>query len=149
MATLLPGIKSIFGNQAPDKDFINLDSINVVKGQPIKPNLDSVPDDIVEKANMNQASRIYDETLKSTGNANSALVKAQEYLDNLGIPWSIDPLHSTGQGLVLVENATGQVKIAYRGTDINNTKDLITDALSIVGVDEKLSPEFQQHLPRR
>jgi hypothetical protein len=146
--TKIKVLKSIFGNQAPDKKdknvtALNLDSINAFKVQPIKPNLDSVPDDIIEKANMNQASRIYDETLKSTGNTTSALVKAQEYLDNLGIPWSIDPLHSTGQGLVLVENETGQVKIAYRGTDINNTKDLITDALSIVGVDEKLSPEWK------
>ena len=146
--TKIKVLKTIFGNQAPEapkapdkKEKVYIQEL--AKPQPIKPNLDSVPDDIVEKANMNQASRIYDETLKSTGNANSALVKAQEYLDNLSIPWSIDPLHSTGQGLVLVENETGQVKIAYRGTDITNTKDLITDALSIVGVDEKLSPEWK------
>jgi len=42
---------------------------------------------------------------------------------------------------VLINEETGQVKVAYRGTDTTNPKDLATDLLSIRSL-EKSSPEY-------
>ena len=44
-------------------------------------------------------------------------------------------------GLVLIDNQTGEPTISYRGTDIKNSQDLITDALALFG-QEKISPEY-------
>lgn len=113
------------------------------KPQGIRPTISTLPEDAVMKANMNQAGRVFDETLKATNNDQiKATLKAQEYLDNLKIEWYVEPQLSTGQGLVLV-SPEGEVIISYRGTDGENPKDLITDILAFKGK-EKLSPEWKE-----
>ncbi|KAL1527396.1 hypothetical protein AB1Y20_016064 [Prymnesium parvum] len=64
---------------------------------------------------------------------------AQAYLDKEGIPYTIDRLHSTQENLVLLGD--GDVKIAYRGTDIKNVSDVSADALIAAG-GEGIHPHF-------
>jgi hypothetical protein len=101
--------------------------------QRIKPSLESVPDDAIQKASLIEASSLYDKY---------GFKKAQEFLDNRGIELTIDPQLSTGQGLVVI-SPEGEVSIAYRGTDVKNGKDILTDVLGFAGK-EKNSPEYRE-----
>jgi len=102
------------------------------KGKLVKPTNTSIPDDVLMKARFAQASKIYYEEGESA---------AQDYLDSFDLNYTIEHTLSTGIGLVLIDNDTGEVTIAYRGTDINNPTDLLTDALAFGG-QETLSPEY-------
>lgn len=92
----------------------------------------TIPEDVLMKARMAQASRVY-----STNGAKAA----QDYLDKNNIPYTIETELSSDISIVLIDNATGETMIAYRGTDVNNPKDLLTDALALFGK-EKYSPEY-------
>jgi len=92
----------------------------------------SIPEDIIMKARMANASRIYYEQGESA---------AQAYLDKYKIPYTIETNLSSDIALVLIDNETGETILSYRGTDVNNSKDLITDALALFG-SERNSPEY-------
>ena len=81
---------------------------------------------------MVNASRIYYEQGETA---------AQDYLDKNGLNYTVEKQLSSGIGLVLLDNETGEATIAYRGTDVSNSKDLITDALALFG-QERSSPEY-------
>jgi hypothetical protein len=104
------------------------------KGKPQPATEQTIPDDILMKARMAQASRVF-----STDGAKSA----QEYLDKYQIPYTIETELSSDISIVLIDNATGETMIAYRGTDINNPKDLLTDALALFGK-EKYGIEYAE-----
>jgi hypothetical protein len=104
----------------------------IVKGKSQPATDQTIPEDVLMKARMAEASRIY-----STDGQDVA----QEYLDRYKIPYTIEQTLSSDISIVLINNNTGETIIAYRGTDITNAKDLITDALALFGK-EKLSPEY-------
>ena len=109
--------------------------INVPKATRLKKNTptdQSIPEDILMKAKMVQASKIF---------STDGLSAAQEYLNSNKINYTIEPELSSDISIVLLDNETGEAVIAYRGTDITNGRDLITDALAVFG-QEKLSPEY-------
>lgn len=93
---------------------------------------ESIPEDLLLKAKLVNASRIYYEEGESA---------AQTYLDSQGLNYTIEKELSSGISLVLLDNETGKATIAYRGTDVSNSKDLITDALALFG-QERSSPEY-------
>jgi hypothetical protein len=106
----------------------------IAKGKPQPASNTTIPEDVLMKARMANASRIY-----STEGADAA----QEYLNKYNINYTIETELSSDIGLVLIDNNTGETIIAYRGTDLTNAKDLITDALALFG-SEKLSPEYSE-----
>lgn len=106
----------------------------IAKGKPQPASDKTIPEDVLMKARMAQASRLF-----STEGPESA----QEYLNKYKINYTVEPELSSDIGLVLIDNNTGETIIAYRGTDITNPKDLITDALALFG-SEKLSPEYSE-----
>jgi len=106
--------------------------ITLSKGKLIQASDSYVPEDVLMKARFAQASKIY---------YTSGLSDAQDYLDSFGYDYMIDDNLSTSIGLVLINNETGEITISYRGTDINNPADLLTDALGVGGL-ETLSPEY-------
>ena len=104
------------------------------KGKPQPATEQTIPDDVLMKARMAQASRLF---------STDGIKAAQEYLDKYNIPYTIETELSSDISIVLIDNATGETMIAYRGTDINNPKDLLTDALALFGK-EKYSPEYAE-----
>jgi hypothetical protein len=97
-----------------------------------KPTDDTIPEDILMKARMAEASKIYYEQGEKA---------AQDYLDRYKIAYTIEKQLSSDIALVLIDNETGEIILSYRGTDISNSKDLITDALALFG-QERNSPEY-------
>jgi hypothetical protein len=104
----------------------------VSKGKSQEATDSSIPDDLLMKARMVEASRIYYE---------SGIDDAQNYLNKNKINYTIEPRLSSEISTVLIDNVTGETVISYRGTDVNNSKDLITDALALFGK-ERSSPEY-------
>ena len=90
-----------------------------------KPTIKRMPEEELEKAKMSRAARIF----RDDGHES-----AQEYLDENDINHTIDPELSDDHGLVLKNNETGKVKVAYRGTDVATPSDLITDGALGLGV---------------
>lgn len=68
--------------------------------------------------------------------------KAQRYLDKEGINYIIEPEISNAEGLVLINRETGIPKVAFRGTNFKNLKDLKTDLAIVHGVEEA-TPQFR------
>lgn len=108
------------------------DSLKYSKGKTFKPSNTSIPEDVLMKARFAQASKIY---------YSEGLTSAQDYIDSFGYNFTIEPDVSTGIGLVLIDNDTGEITISYRGTDIKNPTDLLTDTLAFAGA-ETYSPEY-------
>ena len=94
-----------------------------------------MPEHELEKAKMARAARIF----RDDGHES-----AQEYLDENNINHTIDPELSDNHGLVLKNNETGKVKVAYRGTDMANAHDIITDAGLGVGVPSRQVKQMNQ-----
>ena len=93
--------------------------------RPLKPTLTDLTATQVDKARMVKASRVaYEESFAA----------AQAYLDESGIPYDIDTALSSSESLVLIGD--DGVKIAYRGTKIENVSDVSTDAMIAAGVEE-------------
>lgn len=100
-------------------------------GLPLKPNVTDLTSDQIMKAKMVNASKIAYE---------NGYEEAQAYLDKEGIPYDIDTSLSSKESLVLL--ADDGVKIAYRGTKIQNVGDVSADAMIAAGVEEH-HPQFK------
>lgn len=93
----------------------------------IKPNIDSLPDEVIDKAKMVKASSIaYDTDFN----------QAQMFLDQNDIPYIIDEELSNSEGLVLHNPATKDTKLAFRGTKFTSAEDLYTDGLIATGYED-------------
>jgi hypothetical protein len=103
------------------------------RGKPTKATEKIVPEDILVKAKLANASRIFYE---------SGYDVAQDYInENIGEnTYIIEPDLSNDIGLVVLDQ-NDNVSISYKGTDVNNPQELLTDGLSIFGK-ETNSPEF-------
>jgi hypothetical protein len=98
-----------------------------------KPNISSLDDAAIEKANLVKASRIAYE---------SNFDKAQAHLDENNIPYTIDKNLSNTEGLVLKNNNTNEIKVAYRGTKWGNSSDIVANG-KIFGNAESTDAQFK------
>ena len=98
-----------------------------------KANITQLSNDRLEQVALVKASKIaYSQGMR----------EAQKYLESLNLKWTIDLPLSTPDSLVLV-NPEGKVKVAYRGTEILNPEDIISDASIAKGVDREL-PQYRR-----
>lgn len=105
----------------------------VIPNSRIKANITQLSDERLEQVALVKASKIaYSEGLPA----------AQRYLDLKGLKWTIDPSLSTSDSLVLV-NPQRQTKIAYRGTEVLNPEDVISDASILVEKEQEL-PQYRR-----
>lgn len=105
--------------------------LGIVARRPLKPTLTDLSAKQIDKARMVKASRIAYE---------KGFDEAQSFLDDSGIPYDIDAALSSKESLVLIGD--DGVKIAYRGTKIENLSDVSTDAMIAVGAEEH-HPQFR------
>ena len=103
----------------------------------IKPNIKSVPLIVRQKAQMAKASGMYHD---NNGNVDST----QSYLDQMEVPYKIDPELSNQDSLVLFDK-DNNVKVAYRGTKWNNLEDIKGNMSIAAGYDEN-SPQYMRAL---
>ena len=92
-------------------------------------NLTELPDDVMLDAKLTKMSSKY---YKTGG------IDADNFMEQEGIKdWKIDTDLSSDKGLVVVNENTGKVKVAYRGTDAKgmNIQDLETDAKIYMGTE--------------
>ena len=82
----------------------------------VKSNIDSVPVEVRQKAQMAKASGIAHDSDNFTD--------AQDYLKQMEVPYKIDQELSNQDSLVLVGEETGDIKVAYRGTKYKNLEDI-------------------------
>ena len=128
----IPKKQNAVTTSIPTKSASVKPTMSLSKGKSQQATDTTIPEDILMKSRMVEASRIYYE------NGEDA---AQTYLDRNKIGYTIEPNLSSDIGLVLIDNDTGETVISYRGTDVNNSRDLLTDALSLFGK-ERSSPEY-------
>ncbi len=96
----------------------------------IKPNIDSIPNEVRQKALMVKASTLYHDN-----NQNAEAVN--DFLEDNDINFSVDDELSTPEGLVLYEKDNpDNVKIAFRGSKMNNLGDWVSNAKILVGQEE-------------
>lgn len=112
-----------------DKKISNSSTLRVSK--PLKPSIQDLTQEQIDKARMVKASRLAFE---------DSFEAAQSYLDKEGIPYDIDTSLSSKESLVLVGD--DGVKIAYRGTKITNVNDVSADGMIAAGVEE-YHPQFR------
>ena len=120
-------LDSLLGTQTPKSH----QAVPLRVTRPLKPTLTDLSTTQIDKARMVKASRIAYE---------DGFPAAQTYLDDLGIPYDIDTALSSKESLVLIGD--DGVKIAYRGTKIQNLGDVSTDAMIAAGVEEH-HPQFR------
>ncbi len=106
------------------------DNINRAKNYSVlsnvKSNIKNVSGEVRQKAQMAKASSIaHDNDFNA----------AQDYLDQMDIPFKIDKELSNKESLVL-SNPEGDVKVAYRGTKWSNLGDVKTNFKIITGTEE-------------
>ena len=107
-------------------------NLNAFKNKPTHKNL---TDEEVDNAKLARASRIYkDDGLEAT----------EEYLKENDLDYDIDHELSDSEGLVLINKKTGNARVAYRGTDIKNFRDISTDAGLFVGVPSNRISQMNQ-----
>jgi hypothetical protein len=94
----------------------------------VKSNIDSVPVEVRQKAQMAKASGI--------AHDNENFTDAQDYLNQMEVPYKIDQQLSNQDSLVLVGEETGDIKVAYRGTKWKNLEDIKGNASIAMGSDE-------------
>ena len=94
----------------------------------VKSNIDSVPVEVRQKAQMAKASGI--------AHDNDNFTDAQDYLKQMEVPYKIDQELSNQDSLVLVGEETGDIKVAYRGTKWKNLEDIKGNASIAMGADE-------------
>jgi hypothetical protein len=80
-----------------------------------KASIQALDDETIEKANLIKASRIYYEDDVNT---------AQAFLTQKKIPYTIDTELSNSAGIVITNNNTGEIKVAYRGTKWDSVNDI-------------------------
>ena len=97
----------------------------------IRPNVDEVPELVSQKAKMVKASSLFD-----TNNGDKQSIN--EYLEENDIPYKVsDKVESTGEALVLENiNDPTDVKVAFRGSKMNNIQDWISNAKLAVGQEQ-------------
>lgn len=100
--------------------------------RPLQASLKDVPSEVRAKAQLVKASRIAYER---------GFAAAQQYLDRERLPYTIDLEHSSTESLVLL-GEDGQVKIAYRGTKVENPSDILSDAGILAG-QEGRTPQYR------
>ena len=99
---------------------------------PVKPNIDSLDNETINRAKMANASNIFLET-ENVDATNESL---------RGTGFKVDEELSTGEGLVLNNPETNEVKVSFRGTNtsfkrpISSVKDLVSDVKIISGVEQ-------------
>ena len=92
----------------------------------VKSNIKNISGETRQKAQMAKASAIaHDKNFE----------EAQDYLDQMDVPYKIDTNLSNKESLVLT-NPEGDVKISYRGTKWNNLGDIKTNLQIITGQEE-------------
>ncbi len=93
----------------------------------IKPNVDSIPLEVKQKALMVKASTLFHDNNQNVEDVN-------DFLENNDINYTVDEELSTPEGLVIYENDNpDNVKIAFRGSKMNNLGDWISNAKIAVG----------------
>jgi hypothetical protein len=122
--------------------------------KPINASHSELTSDEIMKAKMLEAGKIVEIESKNTNmelfldentrlqRLQFGLNKAQEYLDQQGIKYTIEPELSTTEGLILINNETGVPKGVFRGTNFKNISDLKTD-LALVHGTEDLTAQFK------
>jgi len=96
----------------------------------IKPNVDSIPLEVKQKALMVKASTIYHDNNQDADSVN-------DFLEDNDINFSVDDELSTPEGLVLYEKDNPEnVKIAFRGSRMNNLGDWVSNSKILVGQEE-------------
>ena len=109
---------------------------NYIPNKAVKANITKLSEPRLEQAALVRASKIA---------YSQGFIEAQKYLEPYG--WKIDTALSNQDSLVVTKGS--QVKIAYRGTEILNPEDVISDAviakdaLTGLGLDRKL-PQYQR-----
>lgn len=115
--------------------------------EPIKASHTELTPDEIMKAKMLEAGKIAELESKTTNldmilddqtyqqRVQRGIFKAQEYLDEQGIKWTINPELSNREGLIITENATGISKGVYRGTNFKNVQDLKADLAILHGTE--------------
>ncbi len=101
----------------------------------VKSNIDNVPVEVRQKAQMAKASGIAHDSDNFTD--------AQDYLKQMEVPYKIDQELSNQDSLVLVGEETGDIKVAYRGTKYKNLEDIKGNASIAFGADEG-SPQYNR-----
>ena len=101
----------------------------------VKSNIDSVPVEVRQKAQMAKASGVAHDKDNFTD--------AQDYLDQMEVPYKIDQELSNQDSLVLVGEESGDIKVAYRGTKYKNLEDIKGNASIAFGSDEG-SPQYNR-----
>ncbi len=95
----------------------------------VKPNISAVPEDVRKKALMVKASKLYDDN-------NGDKDAIDSFLEDNDIPFTVDDELSTGEGLVLVERGNPEnIKMAYRGSQMNSLKDWVSNAKILQGAE--------------
>ena len=97
----------------------------------IKANVNEVPELVKQKAKMVRASSLFD---SNNGDKQSV----NEYLEENDVPYRVsDKVESTGEALVLENiNDPTDVKVAFRGSKMNNLQDWISNAKLAVGQEQ-------------
>ena len=100
---------------------------------PVKPNLDTLDNETINKAKMVNSSNIFLETDNNIDATNESL---------RGTGFQLDPDLSTNEGVVLTNPETNEIKVAFRGTNtsykrpIQSVKDLVSDVKIISGTEQ-------------
>jgi len=114
--TAPPQEKPIYEAEKQDKRKEQTQSL--VKPAPIaKPTQEYLTEEQITKAKLAKASDIFHK---------EGADKAESYLNDNDLNYTIDWQLSNDSGLVLIDNNTGRAVVAYRGTDISSPADWIT-----------------------
>ena len=97
----------------------------------VRPNTNEIPELVKQKAKMVRASGLFD----SNGGDKQSV---NEYLEENDIPYRVsDKVESTGEALVLENiNDPTDVKVAFRGSKMNNLQDWISNAKLLAGQEQ-------------
>lgn len=107
----------------------------LVKPAPIaKPTQEYLTEEQITKAKLAKASDIFHKEGQQ---------KAESYLNDNDLNYTIDWQLSNDSGLVLIDNNTGRAVVAYRGTDISSPADWIT-GLSMLRNEEAQNSVFRE-----
>ena len=100
----------------------------------VKPNIETIPEEVRQKALMTRASTLY-----SQNGQDKDLTDA--FLEDNDINFRVDDELSSTEGLVLSEIGNPEnVKIAYRGSKMNNLQDWVSNAKILAGYEKTPTP---------
>lgn len=129
--TAPPQEKPIYQAEKPEK---KQKTQPLVKPAPIaKPTQEYLTEEQITKAKLAKASDIFHK---------EGADKAESYLNDNDLNYTIDWQLSNDSGLVLIDNNTGRAVVAYRGTDISSPADWVT-GISMLRNEEANNRVFQ------